>query len=94
MIVSLTEIKELAKKVNWWLEEPDEHDYDSLIYHAISFTGLLYLKEKLEMAPFSTSSEKRTRINGLITEVYNYLSLAGNDYVNEDNIRIIGLVSY
>lgn len=81
MTVSLTEIKELAEKVDWWLEEPDEQDYNSLIYYAISFTRLLYLNKNIKM-------------NGLVTEVYNYLTLTGNDYVNEDDIRIIGLVSY
>lgn len=84
MTVSLTEIKELAKKVNWWLEEPDEQDYNSLVYHAISLTGLLYLKGKIKFA----------RINRLVNEVYNYLALTGNDYIDEENIRIIGLVSY
>ena len=92
MTVSLTEIKELAEKVDWWLEKPDEQDYNSLVYYAISFTGLLYLKQKIEIAPFP--SENLGRINGLITEVYNYLTLTGNDYIDEDDIRIIGLVSY
>jgi len=93
MTVSLTEIKELAKKVNWWFEEPDEQDYDSLVYYATSFIRLLYLKEKLEMTPFP-NSEKVARIDELVTEIYNYLALAENDYVNEDDIRVIGLVSY
>ena len=92
MTVSLTEAKELAEKVNWWFEEPDEQDYNSLVYKAISFTGLLYLKQKIENTPFP--SENLDRINELVTEVYNYLTLTGNDYIDEDDIRIIGLISY
>ena len=91
--VSDKDIKDLALDTGWYING-DEIDFP---FHCISLAKLKYLTLIEQYSIYDTPEEaEETRIfyKNLVKDIEAYLSLAGEDYIDIDNIRIICFVSY
>lgn len=90
--INHNDIKDLAEKVEW-IDEDDELPP----YYAITLSKLKYLANKPDIDTHDTEEEyidKQQFYKDLVNEIEVYLRFTDNDYIDEDNIRIIAFVSY
>lgn len=91
--VNDNEIKDLAKKTEWI----DEDDNELPLWYAITLSKLKYLANKPNIDAYDTDEEyidKQQFYKNLVDEIEMYLRFTDDDYIDEDNIRIIAFVSY
>lgn len=87
------EIKDLAEKTGWL----DEEDNKLPLWYAITLSKLKYFANKLNIDIHDTEEEyidKQKFYKDLVNEIEVYLRFTDDDYIDEDNIRIIAFVSY
>lgn len=91
--VNKNEIKDLAERTEWI----DENNNELPPWYAITLSKLKYLANKPDINIHDTEEEyidKQQFYKNLVDEIEVYLRFTDNDYVDEDNIRIIAFVSY
>ena len=91
--VNEDEIKNLAKETGWF----DEDDNELPLRYAITLSKLKYLANKPDVEAHDTEEEyidKQKFYKNLVNEIEVYLKFTDDDYIDEDNIRIIAFVSY
>ena len=87
------EIKDLAEKTGWL----DEEDNKLPLWYAITLSKLKYFANKPDIDIHDTEEEyidKQKFYKDLVNEIEVYLRFTDDDYIDEDNIRIIAFVSY
>lgn len=83
-------------------KELEEDDYVGIVTYETSLTYLMYLVEKAKNEPDKICSNKenedRIDMNRFYTEIVNniivMLSLADEDYIHPDNVKIVMLATY
>ncbi len=91
--VDHNEIVDLAIRTGWLSDDEDEMPP----YYAISLYKLKYLANKPDTNIYDTEEEhidKQKFYKELVNEIEIYLRFTNDDYIDEDNIRIIAFVSY
>ena len=93
--VNHDEIVDLAISTGWL--NNDGNDDEMPPYYAISLSKLKYLANKPGIDIHDTEEEyidKKKFFKELVNEIEVYLSFTDDDYIDEDNIRIIAFISY
>lgn len=81
-------------------KEPEENDYIGIEAYEISLTYLMYLVEKAKNEPAKTLFDEEDEINisrfytGIVNSINVMLSLADEDYLHSDDVKIVMLASY
>lgn len=87
------EIMDLAIRTGWLSDDDDEMP----MYYAISLAKLKYLANKPDTNVYNTEEEHINRqqfYKNLVNEIEIYLRFTDDDYIDEDNVRVIAFVSY
>ena len=93
--VNPDEVMDLAIKTEWI--DIDDDDNELPPYYAITLSKLKYLANKPNIDKCDTEEEyvdKQQFYKNLVNEIKIYLRFTDNDYIDEDNVRIIAFVSY
>lgn len=91
--VDENDIKGLAVETGWF----DEDDNELPPWYAITLSKLKYLANKPDIDAYDTEEEYIDKLKfykDLINEIAFYLNFTDDNYIDEDNIRIIAFVSY
>lgn len=92
--ISDEDIEELATATGWRTYD-EEIDFP---YYCISYAKVKYLREATKILPYDTEEEEKENIyrfyKELALEIEMYLRFTDDDWIDEDNIRIIAFVSY
>ena len=106
MVFHTTSFEEMKEYVNHYYrdenKECEDDDYAGIAAYEMSLTYLMYLVEKAKNEPdkICSNEENEDRIDmkrfyaEIINNVNVMLSLADEDYIHPDNVKIIMLASY
>ena len=91
--VELADVRTVAKDTGWYVEDSEDNDFPQ--YHAISLSKLNFLANDDYIHVYETKDEHKENqrfFQNLKKDIDAYLSIADEDYIDMDNIRIICFV--